>query len=76
MLRNKLRGILRVDHRRVLNGIIWLLRSGPLARSAENLWTSRDLLLPSWSEILNFGILAAPFLLAPNQEGEGEQKLF
>ena len=28
MLPNKTRGVLRVDDRRVLNGILWILRSG------------------------------------------------
>ena len=45
MLPNKLRGIPRVDDRRVLNGIVWVLRSGaPWARSAEGLRPAHDLL--------------------------------
>ena len=44
MLPNKPRGIPRVDDRRVLNGIFWVLRSGAVARSAGELWTSYDLL--------------------------------
>ena len=31
MLANKSRGVARVDDRRVLNGIFWVLRSGPRA---------------------------------------------
>jgi transposase len=35
MLPNKPRGVPRVNDRRVLNGIFWVLRSGaPMARSA------------------------------------------
>jgi transposase len=44
MLPNKPRGIPRVDDRRVLNGIFWVLRSGPFARPAGGLWSPHDLL--------------------------------
>jgi transposase len=45
MLPNKPRGIPRVDDRRILNGIFWVLRSGrTTARSARQLWSSYDLL--------------------------------
>jgi transposase len=38
MLPNKPRGVPRVNDRRVLNGIFWVLRSGaPWARSAQQL---------------------------------------
>ncbi len=48
MLPNKPRGVQRVNDRRVLNGIFWVLRSGALwcslARSAGNLWSPHYLL--------------------------------
>jgi len=37
MLPNKPRGVPRVNDRRVLNGIFWVLRSGAMARSARQL---------------------------------------
>jgi len=43
-LPNKPRGIPRVDDRRVLNGIFWVLRSGALARPAGVLWSPHHLL--------------------------------
>ena len=42
MLPNKARGVRRVDDRRVLNGICWVLRSG--APSAGLLWPMHHLL--------------------------------
>jgi transposase len=44
MLPTKPRGIPRVDDRRVLNGIFWVLRSGALAGSPNHLWTPHHLL--------------------------------
>jgi hypothetical protein len=45
MLPNKPRGVPRGDDRRVLNGIFWVLRSGPFAaRPAGGLWSPHDLL--------------------------------
>jgi transposase len=45
MLSNKPRGVPRVDDRRVLNGILWVLRSGaPWARSARQLRSVHHLL--------------------------------
>ncbi len=39
LLPNKPRGVPRVDDRRVLNGIFWVVRSGgTVARSARALW--------------------------------------
>ncbi len=46
-LPNKSRGVRRVNDRRVLNGIFWVLRSGaPLARSAGLLRSTHHLLQP------------------------------
>src|ERR1700691_2554890 len=46
-LPNKPRGVPRVNDRRVLNGIFWILRSGDtMARSAGELWALHDLLQP------------------------------
>ena len=45
MLPNKARGVPRVDDRRVLTGICWVLRSG-MARSARLLWSIHHLLQP------------------------------
>ena len=53
-LPNKPRGVPRVDDRRVLNGIFWVLRSGGIvgirrrtvAQSTRALWTEDDLLQP------------------------------
>jgi hypothetical protein len=45
ILPNKARGVRRVDDRRVLNGICWVLRSG-VARSAGLLWPMHHLLQP------------------------------
>ena len=45
LLPNKPRGVPRVDDRRVLNGIMWVLRSGrPLARPAGALRALHHLL--------------------------------
>ena len=45
MLPNKPRGIPRVDDRRILNGIFWILRlRRTMARSARQLWSPYDLL--------------------------------
>jgi hypothetical protein len=44
MLPNKPRGVRRMDERRILNGIFWILRSGALARSAGELRSLYDLL--------------------------------
>jgi transposase len=45
MLPNKPRGVRRVNDRRVLNGIFWILRSGaPWRDLTNNLWSSHDLL--------------------------------
>jgi transposase len=45
MLPNKPRGVPRVNDRRVLNGIFWVLRSGaPWARPARHLRSVHDLL--------------------------------
>jgi transposase len=38
LLPNKPRGVPRVNDRRVLNGIFWVLRSGAVARSAGEIW--------------------------------------
>src|SRR5262245_15420800 len=38
-LPNKPRGVPRVNDRRVLNGVFWVLRSGAVARSAGELWS-------------------------------------
>jgi len=35
LLPNKARGVPRVDDRRVLNGIFWVLRSGPLSEQQQ-----------------------------------------
>ena len=43
-LPNKPRGVPRVNDRRVLNGIFWVLRSGAVARSAGQLWPVHHLL--------------------------------
>jgi transposase len=44
MLPNKARGVPRVDDRRVLNGIIWVLRSGASWRDLEQLQSIHHLL--------------------------------
>jgi len=44
LLPNKPRGVPRVDDRRVLNGIFWVLRSGAMARPARALWPTHHLL--------------------------------
>jgi transposase len=45
MLPNKPRGVRRVNDRRVLNGIFWVLRSGAaMARPARGLWSPHHLL--------------------------------
>ena len=45
MLPNKPRGVRRVNDRRVLNGIFWVLRSGaPWRDLPENLWSPHHLL--------------------------------
>jgi transposase len=47
LLPNTPRGVPRVDDRRVLNGIFWVLRfGGTVARSARALWPAHDLLQP------------------------------
>ena len=47
MLPHKSRGVARVDDRRVLNGIFWVLRSGaPWRDLPENLWPADNLLQP------------------------------
>jgi hypothetical protein len=47
MLPNKMRGVRRVNDRRVLNGIFWMLRSGvcPTVLSIQNLRRGMKLLL-------------------------------
>ena len=60
LLPNKPRGVPRVDDRRVLNGIMWVLRSGaPLARSAGTLRALHDLLQPLQS-LAQEGHLGSP----------------
>ena len=44
MLPNKPRGVRRVDDRRVLGGISWVLRSGAMARPASDRWSPHDFL--------------------------------
>ena len=44
MLPTKPRGIPRVDDRRVLNGIFWVLRSGAPWRDLPTIWTPHHLL--------------------------------
>ena len=45
MLPNKPRGVPRVNDRRVLNGILWVLRSGaPWRDLPESFWAVHDLL--------------------------------
>ena len=46
LLPNKPRGVPRVDDRRVLNGIFWVLRTGAVARFAEGVRPAHDLLQP------------------------------
>lgn len=47
MLPNKPRGVPRVNDRRVLNGIFWVLRSGaPWRDLSQCLWPVHDLLQP------------------------------
>jgi transposase len=47
LLPNKPRGVPRVDDRRVLNGIFWVLRSGaPWRGPAGALWPTHHLLQP------------------------------
>jgi hypothetical protein len=41
---NKPRSVRRVNDRRVLNGIFWVLHSGALARPSRELWALHDLL--------------------------------
>ena len=43
MLRNKQRGVRRVNDRRVLNGIFWVLRSGAPWRDLPGQWSIRGL---------------------------------
>ena len=60
LLPNKPRGVPRVDDRRVLNGIMWVLRSGrPLARPAGALRALHDLLQPLQS-LAREGHLGSP----------------
>nr|WP_256557423.1 transposase [Bradyrhizobium cajani] len=60
MLPNKPHGVRRVNDRRVLNGIFWVLRSGgPLERFAGSFWPLHDLLQP-------FRPLAAGWCLGPH----------
>src|SRR5215467_1539218 len=42
LLPNKPRGVLRVDDRRVLNGILWVLRSGAPWRTCPSAWSAHD----------------------------------
>lgn len=43
LLPNKPRGVARVDDRRVISGIFYILRTGaPLARFARALWSADD----------------------------------
>jgi transposase len=44
MLPNKMRGVRRVNDRRVLNGIFWVPRSGASWRDLRELWAPHDLL--------------------------------
>ena len=47
LLPNKVRGVARVDDRRVLNGIFWRLRTGaPWADIPGALWAAHDLREP------------------------------
>ena len=47
MLPNKPRGVPRVNDRRVLNGIFWILRSGaPWRDLPEEFWSVHDMLQP------------------------------
>lgn len=46
LLPNNTRGVERVDDRRVLNGIFWVLRSGAVARPARALWAVHHVLRP------------------------------
>ena len=48
-LPNKPRGVPRVNDRRVLNGIFWILRSGAPWRDLPELWALHDLLQPARS---------------------------
>ena len=65
MLPNKPRGIPRVDDRRVLNGIFWVVAVGrTMVRSAGNLRTSYDLLQ-------SVRPLAARWRLGPDHGGVG-----
>jgi transposase len=65
LLPNKSRGVPRVDDRRVLNGIFWVLRSGApwrdLPRTLGPYTTSYNSLRP----------LAAGWCLEPDHEGVG-----
>jgi len=64
-LPNKPCGVPRVNERRVLNGILWVLRSGgTLARPATRLWSVHHLLQPLRS-------LAAGRRLQPDHGGTG-----
>jgi transposase len=46
LLPNKSRGVPRVNDRRVLNGIFWVLRSGAPWRDLPVLWPTNHLLQP------------------------------
>ena len=60
LLPNKPRGVPRVDDRRVLNRIMWVLRSGrPLAKLAGTLRALHDLLQPLQS-LAQEGRLGSP----------------
>jgi transposase len=57
MLPNKTRGVRRVNDRRVLNGIFWVLRSGaPWRDLPENLWAIHDLLQSLRALVMGCGI--------------------
>ena len=59
MLPNKPRGVPRVNDRRVLNGIFWVLRSELLGVICRSLWSVHHLLQPLRS-------LAAGWRLGPH----------
>jgi transposase len=61
LLRNKPRGVPRVDDRRVLNGIFWVLRSGAP-------WRDLPRSLGPYTTSYNRFVRAASWCLEPNHE--------